>query len=97
MANLCDNTFYASSEVRENIDAIKDFFEKKVVYFDHDDGYDSLDIYFDSKWCFPEELMKELFESIPDKSDIYMRCLSVEYGMLYHALWVCDKDGWREV
>ena len=26
--------------------------------------------------------------------DIYMRCLSVEYGSLYHALWVCNKDRW---
>ena len=41
--------------------------------------------------------MNELFNSIPNKEDIYMRCLSVEYGCLYHALWTCDEHGWREV
>lgn len=97
MANICDNTLYVSSENRENIDAVIKFLNENIVYYDYDDNDDSLDILFDSKWTFPEELMQELFEAIPDKSDIYMRCLSVEYGCLYHALWVCDKNGWKEV
>ena len=41
--------------------------------------------------------MRKLYESIPNKEDIYMRCLSVEYGCMYHALWECDENGWREV
>lgn len=40
---------------------------------------------------------QELYDKIPDKEDIYMRCLSVEYGCLYHVLWVCDNNGWKEV
>ena len=41
--------------------------------------------------------MEDLYPSIPNKEDIYIRCLSVEYGNLYHALWICDEDNWREV
>ena len=97
MANVCDNQMFVESMNRENIDAVKNFFEENIVYFDCDDNDECLAIFFDSKWTFPEDLMQELFEAIPDKSDIYMRCLSVEYGCLYHALWVCDSDGWKEV
>ena len=96
MANLCDNTFYAYTEDSKNIEAIKDYFDKWPGADVEIDG-EQVDVYFSSKWDFPLEAMKELFESIPNKKDIYMRCLSVEYGCLYHALWVCDKDGWEEV
>lgn len=98
MANLCDNTLFVSSENRNNLEAIINFFEEKFNYFDlaNDTGED-LDIYFNSKWTFPEDLMQELYKAIPDKSDIYMRCLSVEYGCMYHALWYCDENGWHEV
>ncbi len=96
MANICDNTFYASSDDRQNLDAVIKFFEDEEIYADIQDEGDYLDIYFDSRWTFPEELMQELYEAIPNKSDIYMRCLSVEYGCMYHALWYCDEDGWHE-
>lgn len=96
MANICDNTLYIESENRENLNTILEFFDEKVSYYDCNDNHDSLDIFFDSKWVFPIDLMNELYEAIPDKSDIYMRCLSVEYGCLYHALWVCDSNGWIE-
>ena len=97
MANICDNTFYTASENKKNIETIINFFEKEFPDCDYDYGDSSVDIYFSSKWTFPEEAMNKLYDSIPDKSDIYMRCLSVEYGCLYHALWVCDSDGWKEV
>ena len=96
MANICLNTMYVESETRENLDAVITFFNNNLKYYDYEDNGDSLDISFDSRWVFPEELMEELFEAIPNKSDIYMRCLSVEYGCMYHALWYCDKDGWHE-
>ena len=96
MANICTNTMYVESETRENLDVVITFFNNNIKYYDHEDNGYSIDIFFDSKWVFPEELMEELFEAIPNKSDIYMRCLSVEYGCMYHALWYCDKDGWHE-
>lgn len=96
MSNPCNNTLYAYSEDRKNIEAIIKFFNK-WPYSDIDDSGESVDIYFDSRWTFPEEEMKKLYESIPNKDNIYMRCLSVEYGCMYHALWECDENGWREV
>ena len=95
MAIICDNTLFVFSEDRENLDTVIKFFDSNIIYYDCDDNDDSLDILFDSKWTFPEELMQELYEVIPNKSDIYMSCLSVEYGCMYHALWYCDEDGWH--
>ena len=97
MANICDNTLYVQSDNRENLETVRKFFDENFEYYDCDDSGDCLDIFFDSKWTFPENLMKELFDAIPDKSNIYMRCLSVEYGCMYHALWYCDENGWEEV
>lgn len=97
MANVCDNTLYVQSDNRENLETVRKFFDENFEYYDCDDSGDCLDIFFDSKWTFPENLMKELFDAIPNKSDIYMRCLSVEYGCMYHALWYCDENGWEEV
>ena len=96
MANICDNTLFVFSEDRENLDTVIKFFDSNIIYYGCDDNDDSLDIFFDSKWTFPEELMQELYEVIPNQSDIYMRCLSVEYGCMYHALWYCDESGWHE-
>lgn len=96
MANICSNQMYVYSEDRTNIKTVLDFFHD-WPYAEKEDSGESADIYFDSKWVFPEEQMNELFNLIPNKDDIYMRCLSYEFGNLYHALWVCDEDGWREV
>lgn len=97
MANICDNTFYAQSEDENNLKYIEEFITNKFRYSDVYSDDDFVEAYFDSKWTFPEEVMHELYEGIPNKEDIFMRCLSVEYGNLYHALWVCDKEGWTEV
>lgn len=96
MANICENTFYAYTENEENLKTIEKFFDSWYLA-DVNITDNTIECYFDSKWTFPEEQMKDLYESIPNKEDIYMRCLSVEYGCMYHALWECDEDGWREV
>lgn len=96
MANICSNQMYIYSEDRNNIKTVLDFFND-WPYAEEEDSGESADIYFDSNWVFPEDQMNELFNLIPNKDDIYMRCLSYEFGNLYHALWVCDEDGWREV
>lgn len=96
MANICDNTLYACSEDRQNIDTIINFFHAWPDA-DVESCEDCVDVYFESRWVFPEEEMKKLFDSIPNKDDIYMRCLSVEYGCMYHALWECNENGWKEV
>lgn len=96
MANICNNLFYAYSEDKNNLNTIKEFFENWESA-DIEESDENIDILFDSKWTFPEENMEELFQLIPNKEDIYMRCLSYEFGNMYYSLWECDKDGWREV
>ncbi len=95
MANICNNQFYAYSEDPENIRRILDFFNNWSSVCHGESTDDTVELYFESKWVFPEEEMITLFQLIPNKSDIYMRCLSVEYGCMYHALWYCDEDGWH--
>lgn len=95
MANICENTFHACSDDEKNLEVIKNFLEDT---FDADVEVSDvcIDAYFDSRWTFPEEQMEELFEAIPNKEDIYMRCLSIEYGCMYHALFECGENGWHE-
>lgn len=96
MANICDNQFYAYSENSENIECILNFFNDWDNVCHGESTEDTIELYFESKWEFPEEEMINLYQLIPNKSDIYMRCLSVEYGCMYHSLWYCDEDGWHE-
>jgi len=94
MSNICSNEFYALSNNSDNIKLIDDFLSIK---FDADIEIagDEIDANFDSDWCFPEEEMNELFELLPDKDDIYMRCLSVEYMTDYIDYHKCeDNTGW---
>jgi hypothetical protein len=87
MANICNNEFYAYSEDSRNIEFINKFFEKYFSFYDeYDESDEYINIRFDSKWTFPEDLMEELRKGIPNKDDIYMRCMSIEYGCLYHEL-----------
>ena len=97
MANICENSMRVVGS-EKNLKYIHEFFED-WEYSDVDWYEDErMDITFESKWTFPEEQMKDLYNHLPDKeNDIYITCLSIEYGNLYHALWVCDKNGWREV
>lgn len=95
MANICDNIFYACSEDRQNIDTIINFFHD-WPNADVEACEDCVDVYFESRWVFPEEEMKKLFDSLPNKDDIYMRCLSVEYGCDYVAYWKCNENGWYQ-
>lgn len=98
MANICDNTFYVTSQDKNNIDYIEKFLQEEFDYIDIYKDSDFLEAYFESRWVFPENIMKDMFEGIPNKNDIFMRCLSVEYGDLYHALWICEnEEGWIEV
>lgn len=96
MANICSNEFYAYSEDKENLETIEKFFDEWGDAEWDEDGDGGINCYFSSKWNFPEKSMDDLYASIPNKKDIYMRCLSVEYGcdvIQYHK---CEEDGWYD-
>lgn len=93
MANICDNTLRIYTESKENIEYISNFFKgwgniEKV-------DYNNLEIFFDSKWEFPSKEMNKLYEGLPDKEDIDMSCLSVEWGCFYCEFHHCTSDGWN--
>lgn len=95
MANICSNTFYCFSEDPNNIKVVKEFL-KKELDADVEDDTETIDAYFDSRWDFPEKTMNELYNLIPNKDDIYMRCLSTEYGNDYIGYHKCEKEGWYD-
>ena len=98
MSNLCDNTFFANSSDSKNIKAVADFLNESGLFNVHYSiGENCIDARFNSDWVFPETEMNELLNSIPNRENIYMRCLSVEYGQMYHALWECRGQEWIEV
>ena len=94
MANMCDNDFYAYGS-EETIKVIEDFLIEEFNAYTDNQG-DELFAEFESRWTFPESEMNDLYNKITDKKELWMRCLSVEYGNMYHALYGCDEDGWKE-
>ena len=96
MANICDNNLYSYVEDEDNYKYIIKFLEEKLDANIYEQDGTTIEADFESKWTFPESKMQELYDNMPNKDDVYIRVLSVEYGTLYHALWVCDEDGWTE-
>ena len=92
MANICENTIHVYSENSENLKYIESFFKDLGDVERVDD--ENLEVYFDSKWRFPEEEMDKLYVNLPDKSSINMTCLSVAWGCFYCQFHICDKGGW---
>lgn len=92
MSNVCENTLRVYSENSENLKYVEAFFKDLGDVERVDD--ENLEVYFDSKWRFPEGEMNELYVNLPDKSSINMTCLSVEWGCLYCQFYSCGKGGW---
>lgn len=96
MANICDNEIQLHTENKDNLEVIKDFFDKTFPdnWIDDVENGDYV-IYFDSKWDFPKEILNKLCDIIPNKTDVEMTCLSVEWGNFYSAFHTFDPDeGW---
>lgn len=94
MANICSNELHVYTEDKDNKECIIKFMNDTFDSDIEEVPDDHLEIYFSSRWVFPEELMDELYEKIPNKDDIDMTCLSVEWGCFYCQFHTCDKDGW---
>ena len=92
MSNICENTLRVYSENSENLKYVEAFFKDLGDVERVDD--ENLEVYFDSKWRFPEGEMNKLYINLPDKSSINMTCLSIEWGCFYCQFHICDKGGW---
>lgn len=98
MANICTNEMHICSDDPKNITVIISFLDKYFPTNEIGEAYDNVvEVTFDSKWDFPEKKMNYLYQKIPNKKDILIDCLSVEWGNRYCQFSYCDKDGWHFV
>jgi hypothetical protein len=100
MANICGNKFYiyAPSEIVDSICCkLKTVMGDKFYWLDI--SYccgEIIEGYFDSNWAFPTDIFENFFDEF-DNEEIYMRCLSEEYGCDYVAMNIySDKHWWDE-
>lgn len=95
MANTCYNELHIVTDDTNNTTIILFFLKRhfsntKILK----KSKDVVEVSFDSYWTFPEELMNELYKVIPNKEDILIDCLSVEWGNFYCEFSHCNKNGW---
>ena len=99
MANICDNRFTIACDNEEVLkqiskkleDLFSDVLDGDITYGQED----FIEGYFESRWCFPDEIFNDFFTEFEDDS-IYMRCLSEEYGCQYVAMNVYKDGSWWE-
>ena len=97
MANICDNEFLISFECKETGIKISKKLEKlfdkcldgEITYADEK----IIEGYFDSRWSFPMHIFEDFFDEFND--NIYMRCLSTEYGCGYIAMNIYRDNHWE--
>lgn len=94
MANICDNELHLQTEYSENKEAIKEYFSDWTdsnISYEEDEN---IEIYFPSKWEFPEKEMTELINSLPHPFDVTGACLSYEWGCYYTEFHVLENGKW---
>lgn len=98
MANICNNDFYLASNDSANIEYAEEWFENSDLefYIETIDN-DCIEGTFSSRWTFPDELMQEFVGGIPNKEDIYIRVMSIEYGCHYHEMMIYEGEEWMSV
>lgn len=94
MSNICENTIKVFTEDSNNKTYIQKFIKDNFHSDLEEVDSNFLEGYFDSRWTFPEELMNDLYNGLPNKEDIDITVLSVEWGTYYCAFHTCDSTGW---
>lgn len=97
MANICTNTFYIGCKSKETVNAVMNKLENlfaaklegEITYIDPL----FIEGYFNSKWDFPMYIFEDFFNEF---EDVYMRCLSEEYGNSYVAMNIYEDGNWFE-
>lgn len=99
MANYAYNELYACMS-EENIKHIVNFFKndwQSEIEYDYSGDSSTCSIYFESKWEFPRKDMIKLYKELPNKKDIYIRCISTCLEDDYIEYYKCDEHGWYDV
>lgn len=109
MANPCTNLFYASvkedniTEFHEKIyQIIYDFLQEKLTVTNVNEDECFLELEFDSKWSFPNEIMNALTNKIEQEfsvlyKQLYIRCLSYEFGCDYVEYMIFENGEWNSI
>lgn len=86
MANVCSNEMRCYSDSRDTLDIIEAFINKRFrdALIEHESA-DSMAVYFDSRWVFPEDDFDELARKLREMGDnsLMITILSTEWGCLY--------------
>lgn len=97
MANICTNTFYIGCKSEKTNEAIinklKNLFNTKLDgEITHTDS-SFIEGWFASKWDFPMYIFEDFFNEF---DDVYVRCLSEEYGNSYVAMNIYENGNWLD-
>ena len=97
MANICTNTFYIGCKSEETGNAIID--KLKILLTTELEGEITyinplfMEGWFTSNWDFPMYIFEDFFNEF---EDVYMRCLSEEYGNSYVAMNIYRDGNWLD-
>lgn len=99
MANICDNSFkiyFEGEELKKSIsNKLDELFKNELIgeIAYEDEGL--IEGFFDSKWCFPNEIFEKFFDEFDDDS-IEMICLSTEWSLFHIELNIYRNKKWEE-
>lgn len=98
MANICTNILVMTN-IYENEASTKQFIEEMKKFFDCycvDEGEEEVEIWFSSKFCFPDEILKEITGNIVE----FKACIDVisyEFNVDYAAYHKFMNGEWINV
>lgn len=100
MANICENKMYFQTSSQEDIVTFSEFLREElrtcVSWEDEKEGeYYQAEVYFESRWDFPDNLMKEFTDKLKHPDLCYIRVLSIEEGNYYCAFNVFEDGKWE--
>ncbi|WP_062052968.1 hypothetical protein [Aquimarina longa] len=107
MANLCTNLFFATIKVAETTEKHETVYQTISTFLEDNLLIDNIDLdecfieaHFQSKWSFPnvemQQLAQQLKQNYPNEcKDLYMRCLSYEFGCEYADFQIFENGKWQ--
>lgn len=100
MANICENKMYFQTSSQEDIVTFSEFIKEELrTYVSWEDEkageYYQAEVYFESRWDFPDNLMKEFTDKLKNPDLCYIRVLSIEEANYYCAFHVFEDSKWE--
>lgn len=100
MANICSNRIYCATADAATflhvLDWLYDNFSVNDLDGDETDGSYWMHGEFSSKWCFPDELFRQLTDELSADKTLYIRVVSFEPGDLYLEGNVYRDSSWDQ-